>query len=456
MEIPFALIPAVAGVTLATLFVLWIFSMRQIVDTNTVHIVQSGSRTTSYGSGKKPGNAYLRWPSFLPILGVNVIKLPVNNFDLTLREYNAFDKDRVPFLLDITAFFRIEDTTIAATRIASFEQLKGQLTSVVQGAARKILATHDINTIMLNRSTFGDQFTSEVAEQLLAWGVVPVKNIELMDIKDHPPSQVIHNIMAKKISHIDMESRTEVAANRQKAAEAEIIAQQEVDLRKQDALRLVGERTAQQEQNVGIAKEKGHQAVQTEAKTTKQRQMDVLEVEVQRKAEIGKNAAIVGMEQERQTTIIQAEGQKQRTILDAEAELEKQTRAAKAVELNGAASAEAAKLLQLAPVEAQIVLAKEIGANDGYQTYLIKIREVEAMQAVGIEQAGALEKANIKIIANAGSAASGIASLGEVISSKGGQQIGAMLEGLAQTDEGKAMLSKFSLNGSGKPAAPRQ
>jgi hypothetical protein len=56
----------------------------------------------------------------------------------------------------------------------------------------------------------------------------------------------------------------------------------------------------------------------------------------------------------------------------------------------------------MAPVEAQIVLAKEIGENQSYQQYLITIRQVEANQAIGVEQARALDKADIKVIANSG------------------------------------------------------
>jgi flotillin len=432
--------------------VLWILSLRRIIHPNTVHIVQSSGKRVSYGTGAdKSANAYIEWPSFLPVVGVTVLKLPVNNFDLTLTGYDAFDKDRVPFLVDITAFFRIDDTNMAAQRIASVAELERQLVSVVQGAARKILATHDIDTIMVNRATFGDQFTSEVAEQLKAWGVVPVKNIELMNIRDAKDSHVIANIMAKKMSHIDMLSRTEVANNKRLAAEAEIAAQREVDLRKQDALQTVGQRTAQQEQSVGIAKEQAQQEVQREARVTRERQMDVLSVETQRKAEIVKAAAITAAEQARQTTIVNAEGEKEQMVLHADGKLAEAIREADGVKATGAATAEAKRLMELAPISAQIELAKEIGENVGYQNYLIDIRKVEATEKIGVQQADALKAADIKIIANAGSAATGIASLGEVVSSKGGQQIGAMLEGLAQTERGAAVLDSVSrIAGGGK------
>lgn len=48
--------------------------------------------------------------------------------------------------------------------------------------------------------------------------------------------------------------------------------------------------------------------------------------------------------------------------------------------------------MQLAPVEAQIVLAKEIGGNAGYQDYLKVIEAIRAYVVVGGEQAKALQE----------------------------------------------------------------
>ena len=65
-------------------------------------------------------------------------------------------------------------------------------------------------------------FTDEVASQLKEWGVESVKNIELMDIRDLHGSEVIANIMKKKKSQIEMESRVTVAENTRKAKELKL------------------------------------------------------------------------------------------------------------------------------------------------------------------------------------------------------------------------------------------
>lgn len=436
-------VAVIAVVVTVLTTVKWVLSLRRVVNTNEVHIVQSNKETISYGKDMPKGNTYYEWPSWIPIIGIQVIKLPVSVFSLRLENYEAYDKGRVPFVLDLEAFFRIEDSNVAAQRVANVQDLTNQLRSILQGAARTILASKDIEEIMQGRAEFGDAFTAEVKEQLKSWGVTTVKNIELMDIRDSKESKVIQNIMEKKKSLIEMQSRMEVAENKKKAENAEIDARREVDLNKQVAEQQVGVRTAEKEKEVGIALQKAQQDVKEQEKVTTEKEMEVVKVAQTKQAEIDKQVQIVQAEQKRDTDVIFAEGEKKKTVLVAEGQLEAKKREAQGIEAEGNARAEAEKAMQMAPVSAQITLAKEIGENAGYQQYLITIRQVEAQQAVGIAQADALQKADVKVIANAGDAGTGLTSVGQVFSAKGGTNIGAMLEGLANTDQGAALISKF-------------
>lgn len=407
-------------------------SLRVVVAPSEVHIVQTKKLTTSYGTGQKAGNIYWNWPSWVPIFGLTRTILPVYNFNRSLRGYEAYDKDRVPFLVDVTAFFRIRDTNIAAQRVGSIADLSKHLDDILGGAVRKVLATNDINQIMVDRATFGEQFTVEVAANLEGWGVETAKNIELMDIRDAQGSQVIHNIMAKKTSHIEMESRVEVANNQRQAEQAEIEAQQAVDIRSQEAAQAVGERTAQQERAVGIAREQAMQEIQQQAAITKQRQMEVLSVETQRQAEITREAEIVAAEQERQTTILVAEGQLKATELKSQG-----------IKVEGEATAEAKRLAEMAIVSPQLELAKGTTNDPGYQNYLVRVREVEKDERVGIAQAQAMQNADIKIIANSDGIGAGMDGARALLSSRTGQNFGAVLEGLRNTPEGAAFLDRL-------------
>ena len=454
------------------IIVVTILALRRIVPTNQVHIVQRNNKTVSYGKDTANGNVYYEIPSWVPKFGVVVSKLPATIIDISLNHYEAYDKDRLPFVVDVKAFFRITDFAIAASRIPTLAELYDQLTSIVQGAVRSILAKEYLEDIMSKRSEYGELFSKEVEPQLKEWGVMSVKNIELMDIKDAVSEEVISNIMMKKKSAIEMERRVEVAKNTKTAQESEIIAKQEIELKKQDADREVGLRAAAVQQEVGIAQEKQRQEVQTQAKITAEKEMEVMEVKEVRSAEIAKRAAMVKAEQEKEVTIIQvntaevaantekkikvvhaeaekaeqilkAEAEKEQVELKADADLKAATNQAKGIKLKGESEASAKELMEKAQVAGQIELFDKVNKDEQYQQFIIEQRKVEAMERVGIEQAKNLENADIKIFANGNSVQDGVQKAAGLLSSNTGFNIGEMLEALANTPMGKELLDKF-------------
>ena len=442
---------AVVGVLLGlSLFFALLF--RRVVPTNMVHIVQSSKKTVSYGRGREAGNTYYEIPSFIPVFGVTVTQFPESIFDISLRDYEAYDTGRLPFVVDIKAFFRIADSQIAAQRVANFPELQNQLMGVLQGAVRGILGNNKLENIMQDRSNLGEQFTKEVNDQLQEWGVTTAKMIEFMDIRDSSGSQVIQNMMAKEKSRIEKESRVTVADNIREAEMKEIEAKREIALTRTQAEQQVGIRQAEAEKEVGIAKEKSNQQVQTEAKITTEKVMEVQKVQNVKQAEIDKEVAIVKANEQKQVQVVNAQATKEAQIIKAQAEkeatvqiadgnLQATLKQAEGIEAEGRAKGEAEKAILLAPVNAQITLANEIGANEGYQKYLIEIRKVEATENVGKEMAGAMKSADLKIIANSGDVQSGVGKLADVFSPAGGTSIAGMLTALSQTEEGQALVN---------------
>ena len=455
----------IIAVVIALCIIIPLF-FRRVVETNEVHIVQSSNKTVSYGKDTGNGNTYYEFPSWVPIFGITKIVLPVSVFAIKIDDYEAYDLGRLPFVVDITAFFRIEDSNLAAQRVESFEDLQIQLTNIIQGSIRSILSSRALEDILQIRSELGDDFTKAVKIQLQSWGIEPVKNIELMDIRDSSGSKVIFNIMEKKKSEIEKESRIEVANNLKLAQIAEIEAVQVTEVKQQDANKIVGLKTVENEREVAISKELANQLIKDQEKITKEKEMEVVRVKDVKEAEIKKQVEIVRAEQDQRKIEIDAEARKNAKIKDAEAikenqilvaqgDKEKQFLAAAALlEMKdkeaqgtlkiGSAEAEALRLKELAPVNAQIELAKEIGENEGYQTYLISIKQIEANKDIGLEQAKALSNADLKIIANEGNVASGVNKIGDVLSSKGGTNLASMLEGLNQSEIGKKIIDKFT------------
>ncbi len=478
------------GLAIAVVIVLfivrWILSLRRVVKPSEVHVVRRTKSTDIYGQPNEDlskdqtaGNVYYKIPIWMPIWGVEVQVLPLSNFSVKLEDYEAYDKDKLPFVVDVTAFFRIADYRQAASRIEDLDTLQEHLTNIVQSAVRSILANDNLDQIMVQRSVYGEKFTDEVKENLKEWGIVPVKSIELMDVRDKGGEKVISNVMEKKKSFIDMESRKEVAKNNQAAREAEIAAEKAIAIKEQEKAEEVGKRTADQEKAVGIAQEKSKQEIAEQKKLTQEKDMDVIQVKTVRQAEIDKQEVVIkanagkdkqrieaeagvivaGQQKEAQrieaeAKVLVAEQNEKAATHDAQAAYVKMTKEAEAnlvaakneaegIEAKGSAEATAKEKLGNAEVAPQIMLAKEIGNNEGYQQYLIEIRKVDAIKEVGVEQAKNLGNADIKIIANAGGNLNeGVNSVMELFSAKGGQNLGSMLEALAGSELGQQLLNK--------------
>lgn len=450
----YVLIPVVIILVALALITVWSITLRRVVPTNMVHILQTRGSTVAYGKGKEAGNVYYAWPVWLPVLGVSVSEFPESIFQINLNDYEAYDSARVPFVVDVAAFFRINDAATAAQRVSTFGELRDQLVSVLQGAVRRILSNNTLEDILQERGKFSDEFTSEVTTQIAEWGVSPVKAIEFMDIRDSSKGQVIANIMAKEQSRIESESRQVVAENNQQAQNKEIDAQRTIDLNQQEARQQVGIRKAEADQKIGIANEQSQQHIKEQARVTAERDMAVKQVTEVQTAEITKQVTVVQAEQDRQVkviateaerdaAVIKAEGDKKSAITTAEGVKESSVLEAAGIEAIGKAKAAAEQAMLMAPVETQITLAKEIGTNENYQAYLVQIEQIQASVVVGKEMAAALSHADLKIIANSGDVQSGINSFGEVFSGKGGLNMGAMLETLTSTDAGKALAARF-------------
>ena len=78
-------VPIAAAAVIVLLFILIPLLFRRVVATNEVHIVQTSKSTTSYGKDTTNGNSYYEFPSWIPIIGVTKIVLPVSIFSIKDR-----------------------------------------------------------------------------------------------------------------------------------------------------------------------------------------------------------------------------------------------------------------------------------------------------------------------------------------------------------------------------------
>lgn len=430
----------------ALLFIKWILSLRVVVPTNMVHIVQKSNRSVPYGRGKEAGNVYFLFPSWIPFIGITVTQFQESIFQVTLKDYDAYDSNRLPFMIDVTAFFKVADAETVAQRVANFSELESQLLSILQGAVRRILATSKLEDIMQERSSLGDKFTEEVKSQVKEWGVESVKTIEFMDIRDAKNSSVIANIMSKEQSRIEKDARIAVAENLQVAKTREIEANRVVEVNKQTAEKQVGIANAEKEREIGIAQEQSQQQILDQQKATTEKTMEVQKVKLVKQAEIDKEVAIV-----------EANKSKEQLVINSDADLYQAQKNSEAILKQGEAKATSERLMLEAPVEAQIKLAKEIGANESYQNYLVNIKRIEVNGEVMKTNAIALEKADLKILVNSGDVQSGLTKFADILSSKGGAAFNGFTEALGQSETGTKIADIInSFSGTGKQMAIAQ
>ena len=66
---------------------------------------------------------------------------------------------------------------------------------------------------------------------------------------------------------------------------------------------------------------------------------------------------------------------------------------------------------------------------------------MEANETVVVEQVKALMGAEVKVVANGGSVQGGIGSVGDILSSKGGTNIGALVSALAANEDVQKFVS---------------
>lgn len=408
-----------ALITLAVLIWLWLIisaTFRVVVDTNHVHIVQGKNKTVAYW-GKMPdghtlpdGNTYYNWSSWIPFIGITRTILPMSIFDITLENYQAYDSGRVPFGIDVKAFFRISDPVLASQRIQNFDALIQQLEDVLRSSIRSILAWADIEEILGWRSQFSQAFTDAVRPQLEKdWGVEVVKNIEFMEIKDGSGSQVITNIQKKKESEILKDSKIAIAENNKTARLKEIEAEQISQLRQQESDEMVQKRDVERKKNVSIDTQIAQQLVNDEAAKTKQKEMEVLKVEQVKQEEINKEKEIIFAEKEAKKQVIAAQANFEQAEKDANATVVQAEASANAVRVQAQAEADRVQKIwqaegwaisarEVAEIAGKVELMEKMKANPEYAVYLQTIEAILANKEVGVAQAKALESADIKYL----------------------------------------------------------
>ena len=441
------------------IFVIIAVNLRKVVSTNEVHILQKWSKTIIKGKWFDGWNVYYHFPQWVPLFGISVTRLPLYVFDIKLNTYQAYDNGKIPFNVDVTAFFVIKDPELAAKRVADFKELKEQLVEVVKWAVRKTLAQYDIQAIMEARWELGAKFYEEVTNAVKEWWV-ELKNIEFMDISDSDGFEVIRNLLEKKRKTIETNSEKEVAlknkelaiaeaeANREReVAEAEakkiaevkkIESEKEAKLAQIEADKLTRTQEVEKEKLVKLQEEDAKKSLYEKQKETKQKELEIRLLEEQKEAEIQKVKEIIDAEKEKEIEIKNSEAKAKSIELDAEAkakaiELEAEAKQV-SIEKEWIAKAKTIDYIGTAEAKNKLEMAKALNAfTEAALSYLATEMWYKYTSKVDLEKAKALEKADIKVISTGSNGNEGMNSFMDLFTSKGGANLWWMIESFKNT-----------------------
>ncbi len=452
----------IAGLVLVFIFLYIITQLRKVVPTNEVHIVQKWSSSVPFWRDFEWGNVYLDWPGWVPMVWIFVQKLPLSIFDIKLEWYQAYDSGKVPFQVDVTAFFVIKDPVTAAQKIYTIMELQNQLSETLKWVIRKTLASKDIIDIMESRIEIKQEFHAEILKEAWAWWV-ELKNVEFMDIRDADDSEVVANIMNKKRSQIEAESQIEVAENekrsiierenkaaeaRAKASEAkskadiiEFDAQRASELKKIENDQLTQNLNIEKEKMLTLQKEEAKQKFFEAEKITKQKELEIKQLEQEKNAEISKNIEIIKAEEQKQKMIIDAQAKKESVELEAQWEKNR-------IEAVWLAKAKEIDFLGTAQAKNKAEMAKALNEFSLQAIeFMMKELDVKLSEVVDLEKAKSLAKADIKIISTGPNGWEWVNSFMELFSAKWGTNIWAMIEAAKNTlweEKVNEFINKFT------------
>ncbi len=464
---------AIIPVIWVLLFLYIVTQLRKVVPTNEAHVVQQASKSVTYWKSVnewKNGNSYLAWPSWVPVVWVSIQKLPLSIFDLQLNDYKAYDSGKVPFQVDITAFFEIQTPETAAQKVYTIGELKDQLNETLKWVVRKVLASKDIVEIMESRVEIKDEFYSQVLWAVKSWGI-KLQNVEFMDIRDAEWSQVVTNIMMKKRSQIEAESQIEVAENQKNAtiekenkfaearsaaakakSAADIIAsdaERDAEIKVIENEKLTQNQEIEKERILAIQKEEAKQKLYEAEKITKERELAVKQVEEEKNADIAKNIELIKADEQKQKVIIDSEAEKEQIRLKAEADKEaiELKAGAEKIEVELQASAEKTRIESIWIAKAKEIdyigtaqaknktqMAQALNTFDAASLdFMKKELDVSLSEIVDLEKAKALSKADVKVISTGANGWEWVKNFMDLFSANGGANIWAMVEAAKNT-----------------------
>ena len=349
--------------------------------------------------------AYFKIPGWFFIfgLGMTVHRVPLRMITVDVSNFMAFDIERARFLCNIIAYVAVTDPVKAAQRFGGdVPELERQVGMIVTATTRDACTKKTIREIINNRQDIIETVNPPLREAIGHWGI-DLKDIELVYFQDPTkveygetePPHVIRDISSIIEEQINSEARQKNAEQRKIARLKEAAADEEAR-----------KREIQRDEEVAKREQVKDKAVAEFQKVAVAEQYEVRRVEEVKLAEILKQKALVVANQDKEVE----EVNKERKRLDGEGDR---------IYLTEKAKGEAAPIRErgLADAEAKMKLQEALNKFRSEAIRALVAEElVEMQRQIGIETAGALKEADVKVFAG-GNTAKAAFDLGQMIES---------------------------------------
>ncbi|MHA2252371.1 MAG: SPFH domain-containing protein [Candidatus Kariarchaeaceae archaeon] len=280
--------------------------------------------------------------------------------EISVPSIRLHDKDYLPFAVEISCKVQIGDARKAAETlgVATPAHIRPIVDDTIQSAARSQAMQHELITIMRERDTIEGSIYTSTTDSLARLGV----RVTLFDIKnivDVEGSTVISDMERVRSSEINRAAREAEAIQVSQAEIVEAQKHSESEIKRQEAFRDSEEARLKQEQFL---------AEQRTELTIKE--MEILEAETRRKAQIEKERVEITSEGQAEKYRREARGKADSQLIQAEA-------AAASLKLQAEAEAEVIRTKLNAEAEGTENLAKALKSfNDAGIS--VKIAEIYA------------------------------------------------------------------------------
>ncbi|OLS24099.1 MAG: hypothetical protein HeimC2_23730 [Candidatus Heimdallarchaeota archaeon LC_2] len=308
-----------------------------VVPPHEIHVI-SGRKFSIYDASGR----YVFIPFFQTrnILSKAVIEIIVPKIQL-------HDKNYLPFAVEISCKVQIGDAKTAASALGieniqnSAAKIRPIVDDTIQSAARSQAMQYDLQTIMRERDVIEESIYTSTSTSLSRVGV----RVTLFDIKnivDTDGSTVIHDLERVRSAEINKMAREAEAIQMSSAEITEATKRSEAEVKRQESFKLSENARLEQEQSIS-----------TQRAILTAREMEVLDVETKRKAEINQEKIEITAHAEAEKIRVEAQGKADARLITAQADAE-------AIKLRANAEAESIKLRLLAEAEGTDKLAKAL------------------------------------------------------------------------------------------------